>query len=294
MPINQQSKQNVTSRKRKHDAVATSSVPHLVAVCLDYQWVVVDTNCFLDSISVICSLKDWNLHVVVPFIVVQELDGLKNRKDSVGSQARVAISALQPLIDSDKYRFVGQGMNQSFIDYTRFFAKKAISPDDRVLDCAIWFNSNGSSKDNVVLVTKDKALALKAKMNSITVRTPDALLQELPSLVGTEIVFRNKRQKRAESADLMDVEVQRPTYAPIPISPILKINLASFPLFVDKLPQDALVVVLAWTGPRDLLRLACTCKAFATLLSDQNATSSVIWRHVIQRYFYDPDRKSVV
>ena len=68
MPINQ-SKQNVTSsRKRKHDAVATSSVPHLVAVSLDYQWVVVDTNCFLDSISVICSLKEWNLYVVVPFI----------------------------------------------------------------------------------------------------------------------------------------------------------------------------------------------------------------------------------
>lgn len=103
---------------------------------------------------------------------MQELDGLKRRTDSTGSKARVAITAINDFlanVKSTSVRFLGQAVHQTEIfasNRAGFFAtgsKSAIQPDDKVLDCALWYKRINRSQ--VKLLTKVRLPLLVSENN---------------------------------------------------------------------------------------------------------------------------------
>lgn len=135
------------------------------AVALDFSHLVVDTNVFINNLALLSSLRDWGLTIVVPFIgknpyysqltvpVVNELDGLKLRQDAVGSSARVAITFLRDTLSKQENHFIGQSIRQTLLNTSPLLMRNNVHPDDRVLDCALYFNEQPDSYQGVVLIT---------------------------------------------------------------------------------------------------------------------------------------------
>lgn len=147
---------------KSHQCSATNKASF--AVNSEFSHVVADTNVFINHLNTLSTLQNWDLTVVVPFIgkpaqlqglnsaVINELDGLKTRKDSVGSAARVAISFLKDTMASSS-AWMGQSFRQTFLKVSPLMGHVSVCPDDRVLDCAIFFNENPESYHSVVLIT---------------------------------------------------------------------------------------------------------------------------------------------
>jgi hypothetical protein len=114
--------------------------------------------------------------------VIQELDALKmSPNPEVCHKARLSINFLLESLQKETW-IRGQKMTE-----TLFVAQQRLLPavsrwtnDDHILDCVAYFVSNFGYQ-NVVLVTQDKTLHLKARINSFHALTFERLLLVLPS-----------------------------------------------------------------------------------------------------------------
>ncbi|KAJ2774059.1 hypothetical protein IWQ57_001000, partial [Coemansia nantahalensis] len=129
---------------------------------------VVDTNYFIDHLPLIRALAETALErglvVVVPWAVIQELDGLKTSRKvthvpgmcsvEVGTLARSATRFL----DSE----LGHAGSALRCQKRSEFLMSEAENDNKILDCCLFFMAGGLP---VAILTKDRNLAVKARAN---------------------------------------------------------------------------------------------------------------------------------
>jgi len=163
--------------------------------------VVVDTNCLLDTYQrdAIFGLKYYaQLLVVVPYIVLQELDGLKSGDGSKAYDARRAVQFLSDEVLCDNIWIRGQCYDELPFSSSRLLSKN----DDQILKCCLYFKElivedSGNSPHEVLLVTMDRLLQVKAKSHHISsldcIALRNKLLDSWQETVrlGTSIYFKD-------------------------------------------------------------------------------------------------------
>ncbi|KAJ2716711.1 hypothetical protein H4R19_000485 [Coemansia spiralis] len=129
---------------------------------------VVDTNYFIDHLPLIRTLAETALErglvVVVPWVVIQELDGLKTSRKvthvpgmcsvELGTLARSATRFL----DSE----LGRAGSALRCQKRSEFLLDEADNDNKILDCCLFFMTRGLP---VAILTKDRNLAVKARAN---------------------------------------------------------------------------------------------------------------------------------
>lgn len=161
----------VRKRKRSDSFSAIDNLPNIV---------VVDTNVLITHLQVLVSLSRLQYFtLVVPFTVVQELDHLKTNRDvKLQKKARAAIA----------YIYAETGRQRTWIQLQRtdevvVGQHSGASPtcyennDDRIVNCALFHTQ--ILKRDVLLLTNDKNMALKARGNSLQTTSAPELLRSL-------------------------------------------------------------------------------------------------------------------
>ena len=121
--------------------------------------VVVDTNFLVDRLNFIKDLArimPSNMRICIPRVVIDELDGLKN-KSSTQDRARMASNFVLESLISETRKFVGQRVEEMchFRD----------NNDDQILDYCIYLKTNGTP--NVILLSNDRNLCIKCHLEDI-------------------------------------------------------------------------------------------------------------------------------
>ncbi|XP_059503811.1 transcriptional protein SWT1 isoform X2 [Stegostoma tigrinum] len=147
---------------------------------------VLDTNIFISHLNFIVNIKDHGVAgvgfpiIVIPWVVLQELDSLKNGKLS-GGVNRKAIPAVQFIYSCFKSRHPhvwGQSMQQAA---QKFCGLREENNDDRVLQCCLQYQQLYPSAD-VLLCSDDKNLCSKALVSNVKAVRKVDLLTELSDL----------------------------------------------------------------------------------------------------------------
>ncbi|KAI8897132.1 PIN domain-containing protein [Globomyces pollinis-pini] len=126
--------------------------------------VVVDTNCFIersDFVKRFIELLADNspkTYVLLPFVVLKELDGLKKSlTHNVRLNAVTSHNFLFEFLQNSNRHLKGQSITE--------IVQTHDSNDDQILDCCVFAMKSGKS---VVLLSNDKNLCIKAMIHSIT------------------------------------------------------------------------------------------------------------------------------
>ena len=140
----------------------------------DYIHAVVDTNVLIrnmDLIEKIIKEKEFeHVKVVLPWRIVQELDKLKkDENQNTAYKARRAIEAIEKWAQFNSNKIVFQnGTEEEFMNITF----KIESADDVILQLCI--NLQNEQKYQVMLLTYDKNLIIKARFFNITIFKNDS------------------------------------------------------------------------------------------------------------------------
>jgi PhoH-like ATPase len=130
---------------------------------------VIDTNVLLHDHSSIYNFQDND--VVIPIVVLEELDRLKKGNDSINFNAREFTRDLDALVHDKLFNggiSMGKGHGKLSIETGKPFSEKLKmcfpedTPDHRILAIAEYVK-NKHEKREVILVTKDINLRMKAK-----------------------------------------------------------------------------------------------------------------------------------
>jgi PhoH-like ATPase len=147
---------------------------------------ILDTNILLDNPESLFEFK--NSHVVLPFIVLRELDAKKTRSDIVGRNARQANRLLETL------RMKGSLQKGVMHNGTLFQVKDtqhivADNNDEKILKLALEIIEPLESPDNVKLITNDISLRLSADAQGVPSEPLDArMCDSIDGWVQTEKV----------------------------------------------------------------------------------------------------------
>lgn len=133
---------------------------------------VIDTNVLIQSPYAIESFQDNDL--VIPLVVVEELDGLKKADGEKGANARAAIRYLENLRQSgdllEGVRLSGGGtlhIEKNFAGVPLPDELPEDKADNRILKVCVGITETLKSSDLLILVTKDLVLRLKAQILGI-------------------------------------------------------------------------------------------------------------------------------
>ena len=119
--------------------------------------------------------------LVVPYIVLQELDNIKTRNsdDNLGTIARKSVLFLNAMFKKKDQRVQGQSAMQ---------AKNRIieieNPDDNIINCCLQITERirNSAQTGVILLSNDNNLRNKALVNKIDAFSFSELLYDADSL----------------------------------------------------------------------------------------------------------------
>ncbi|KAG2173245.1 hypothetical protein INT43_004619 [Umbelopsis isabellina] len=160
-------KQSITTSKnlKKH---LESLVSTTCDVDQEETFIVVDTNILISHQDHLKSLiadieqRDSCLTIIVPWVVLEELDLLKSRRDGPRSQvadrAQGAIIFIQKILARKSPALKGQKVSESA-------DTNAYDNDDRILDCCRYFAK--SANHRVVLYSNDRNLCNKCMVHHI-------------------------------------------------------------------------------------------------------------------------------
>ncbi|RHZ58182.1 hypothetical protein Glove_375g14 [Diversispora epigaea] len=137
-------------------------------------YVVVDTNFLISHLAFLKKIimehaKESKLFVIIPWIVLQELDGLKSRPSKIYDSPKNSQPNLQKLAENaiyflhscliDKLNGIrGQRLDEKL--------EKHDSNDDKILDCCRYFHKTTSSP--IILLSNDKNLCVKAMVHDLS------------------------------------------------------------------------------------------------------------------------------
>ncbi|CAG8506364.1 8390_t:CDS:2 [Paraglomus occultum] len=164
---------------------------------------VIDTNCFIGDLRMmkeIIQCEKWT--VIVPLVVITELDGLSHNPPPLGSASAEAITYIEQTLLAKRYRKLkiqtSKGNYVSDINFKEMFdfgegENKRKNLDDLILGICCWHISNQNSSTRqtrndsdlnnsatVVLLTNDRNLRIKARARGIDV----AVMQDFKKLLG--------------------------------------------------------------------------------------------------------------
>lgn len=164
--------------------------------------VTLDTSVLIADPDAILAFPDTD--VVLPFVVVEELDQHKIRQDSVGQAAREVLRHLEELRVSaggslNQPVAIANGATLRISSETKIAALEQIgldthTPDNRILGCALAY----AERSRTTVVTQDTALRLKAGQLGLAAQL------YLPSKTLTQERNRKGWQKQQVSQQLID------------------------------------------------------------------------------------------
>lgn len=145
---------------------------------------VIDTNILIHAPEAVLNFED--NEVVLPMAVLEELDGLKNSEQEKGRNAREAIRNLERLREKGNLIEGVKTESGGMIRVEKNYVDVELPPDmpDSKMDNRILKVCLGLKRDcpseQVILVTKDIMLRIKAQMLSVVAQdyTTDRILQE--------------------------------------------------------------------------------------------------------------------
>ncbi|XP_029563922.1 transcriptional protein SWT1 isoform X2 [Salmo trutta] len=149
--------------------------------------VVLDTNILLSHLDFVKKMRSHGLGalglptVLVPWVVLQELDSLKNRKrlsSSVAHLATPAVHYIYTCLKSQEPRLWGQSMQQASQSSQGLNAE---NNDDRVLQCCLQYQSL-YPEGALILCTNDKNLCSKALLSGVKAFGKADLVEEVDRL----------------------------------------------------------------------------------------------------------------
>uniref|UniRef100_A0A4W5QEL2 Transcriptional protein SWT1 n=1 Tax=Hucho hucho TaxID=62062 RepID=A0A4W5QEL2_9TELE len=149
--------------------------------------VVLDTNILLSHLDFVKKMRSHGLGalglptVLVPWVVLQELDSLKNRKrlsSSVAHLATPAVHYIYTCLKSQEPRLWGQSMQQASQSSQGLNAE---NNDDRVLQCCLQYQSL-YPEGALILCTNDKNLCSKALLSGVKALGKADLVEEVDRL----------------------------------------------------------------------------------------------------------------
>ncbi|KAI9274920.1 hypothetical protein EDC94DRAFT_509841 [Helicostylum pulchrum] len=154
---------------------------------------VLDTNCFIghiDHVRKLLESKKWT--IIVPLVVVTELDGLRTNPHRLGLVAQQGIELLQNTlaVKSNKQLLRIQTSHNNFMSDISIRSEQFVfgetdkNLDDLVLSSCLWWISQQVTKDDkivpVCLVTGDRNLSVKARARDVEVVPVSAIIQLTP------------------------------------------------------------------------------------------------------------------
>ena len=136
---------------------------------------ILDTNVLLHAPLSIFTFQEHD--VMIPMTVLEELDNIKDRGRDVSRDARVAIRALEDIFSNATPEEISEGVPLQKVESKNKLGKISIfadhsvmhpdafftdnEPDNRIINAALFLQ--GQSEREIVLVTKDINMRLKAK-----------------------------------------------------------------------------------------------------------------------------------
>lgn len=158
---------------------------------------ILDTNVLLHAPFSIFTFQEHD--VVIPMTVLEELDNIKDRKQDVSRDARVAIRSLEDIFSNASPDEISLGVplqkleSENKLGKISIFADHAVpaehgfftanEPDNRIINAALFLQTH--SEQQVVLVTKDINMRLKAKgagLNWVEDYRSDQLIDDIKFL----------------------------------------------------------------------------------------------------------------
>lgn len=220
--------------------------------------------------------------------MIQELDSLKVRP-GLSLKARAAINFLLEELSANVEWIRGQKIEESHKQVRGWTTENtpALSQwtnDDHILDCAMYFTHASAA-----LVTQDKALELKARINQVEVLDVARLTKRLPVLsdacsyaLALSVEPASKRYKAAPDTACVSSNklALQPVLSP---TPAVTLDTAHVPVVVPRdLPVELWHVVCAHLPPSALSRVARVNKHVSEVVRRDDT-----WRGAIRRLFRD-------
>ncbi|CAL8306666.1 unnamed protein product [Lota lota] len=176
--------------------------------------VVLDTNILLRHLDYVKKIRSHGLGamgfpvVLVPWVVLQELDSLKNSKRPEGSVAHLAAPAVHFIyscLKRQEPRLWGQSMQQASEGNRRLNAE---NNDDRILQCCLQYQMlhPGSA---LILCTNDKNLCSKALLSGVRALCK-ADLQEESGRIHASTLFPTPLYPQHTSGSLGEEALPKP------------------------------------------------------------------------------------
>ncbi|PVD22090.1 hypothetical protein C0Q70_17894 [Pomacea canaliculata] len=135
-------------------------------------FIIIDTNVLIQSLGFVKNLRDLTVkewgqqHLVIPWVVLQELDSLKENKykmalgESVQAKAREAVRYLHSCLISAHPRVTGQTPADAY-QVCQGSGFVMVNNDDRIINCCLQYQQK-YPQSAVQLLTEDKNLQNKA------------------------------------------------------------------------------------------------------------------------------------
>jgi PhoH-like ATPase len=182
---------------------------------------VLDTNVLLHDFQCLFNFQDND--VVIPIVVLEELDKFKKGNDLINFHAREFTRVLDDLTGEDLFEGgveLGDKLGKLFVETGKPFNKELENsfpekiPDHRILSIAQFLKDKHSNRQ-VVLVTKDINLRLKAKSLGLVaqdykndkVANIDNIKKEVQIIAGVEKEVINRLYSEPEGIPVEDLKL---------------------------------------------------------------------------------------
>ncbi|KAL2089468.1 hypothetical protein ACEWY4_014156 [Coilia grayii] len=148
--------------------------------------IVMDTNILLSHLDVVKKIRSHGLGalgfptVLIPWVVLQELDAIKNGKLTNAGERRAtpAVHYIYSCLKNQEPRLWGQSMQQAS---QALCGLQTENNDDRVLQCCLQYQKL-CPKSGLILCTNDKNLCSKAVLSGVRALSKADLMQEVDRL----------------------------------------------------------------------------------------------------------------
>ena len=177
---------------------------------------IVDTNVVLHDFR--CIYKFQENDVIVPIVVLEELDKLKKGSDLISYNAREFSRELDKLSGKQMFKkgvSLGKTLGKLFVETGKEYSKKLAesfpekTPDHRILAIADYICNNNSNRI-VILITKDINLRMKAKSLGIEaqdyesdkVQNLDQVNDVIPTIEGFDTALISKLYEEPMGVDV--------------------------------------------------------------------------------------------
>ncbi|KAJ8039195.1 Transcriptional protein SWT1 [Holothuria leucospilota] len=159
--------------------------------------IILDTNIFLSHLSFVEELRDENITgfgrpmLIIPWIVLHELDSLKEGKasdlkdirkrfkGSVVNKAKSAVHFINSCLTNKHPRVQGQSIQECSKKDRDIYTR---SNDDKILQCCLQYKNRARKTTEIVLLSEDMSLRNKAIVSGIHTYTQSGLMKGLAEL----------------------------------------------------------------------------------------------------------------